>query len=89
MIKNDIDANVYRFQTMLRIVFSKKMIKDRVSRDFFESKNQKKINKFKTFLFKKNILYPKNGIIFFSEANTKKHIDYFIKNISIALKNFF
>lgn len=81
---NNIDAKVYRFQTMLRIIFSQKKIKDRMARDFFEKKNQNKINEFKAYLFKKKILYPKNGIIFFSEANTKKHVDYIIKSILSA-----
>ena len=89
LIENNIDARVYRFQTMLRIVFSKKTIKNRLARDFFESKSQKNINQFKNFLFEKKILYPKNGIIFFSNANKKNHIDYFIKNISSGLKSFF
>ena len=71
---NNIDAKVYRFQTMLRIIFNK---------------NQVKINEFKAYLFKKKILYPKNGIIFFSEANTKKHVDYIIRNILSAFDIFF
>ena len=86
---NNIDAKVYRFQTMLRIIFSKKKVKDRIARDFFENKNQVKINEFKSYLFKKKILYPKNGIIFFSEANTKKHVDYIIRNILSAFDIFF
>ena len=86
---NNIDAKVYRFQTMLRIIFSKKKVKDRIARDFFENKNQVKINEFKAYLFKKKILYPKNGIIFFSKANTKKHVDYIIRNILSAFDIFF
>ena len=87
--QNNMDAYVYRFQTMLRIVFSKKEVKDRIARDFFEDKNKGKILQFKNYLFEKKILYPKNGIIFFSEANKKKHIDYFIKNILSAFNTFF
>ena len=87
--KNKIDAKVYRFQSMARIIFSKKQISDRVQRDFFEKKNKLKIKKLKNFLLKKKILYPKNGIIFFSEANTIKNIKFFIKNISLGLKKYF
>ena len=57
---------------MLRIIFSKKKVKDRIARDFFENKNQVKINEFKAYLFKKKILYPKNGIIFFFQGEYKK-----------------
>ena len=35
---NNIDAKVYRFQTMLRIIFSKKKVKDRIARDFLKIK---------------------------------------------------
>ena len=89
LINEKIDAQVYRFQTMLRIVFSKKSIKDRISRDFFEKKNIKKIDNFKLYLMKKGIIYPNNGIIFFSDANTIQNLNYIIKNISIGLKKFF
>ena len=74
---------------MLRIVFSKNEISDRAQRDFFEKKNKLKIKKLKEFLLTKKILYPKNGIIFFSDANSKKHIKYFLKNISLGLKKIF
>ena len=74
---------------MLRIVFSKKNIKDRISRDFFEKKNINKIDNFKLYLMKKGIIYPNNGIIFFSNANTIQNLNYIIKNISIGLKKFF
>ena len=87
--KNGLDAQVYRFQSMVRIIFSKNKIIDRVQRDFFEEKNKFKIKKLKEFLLTKKILYPKNGIIFFSNANNKKHIEYFVKNISLGLKKVF
>ena len=74
---------------MARIIFSKKQISDRVQRDFFEKKNKLKIKKLKNFLLKKKILYPKNGIIFFSEANTRENIKFFVKNISLGLKKYF
>ena len=38
---------------------------------------------------KKGIIYPNNGIIFFSNANTIQNLNYIIKNISIGLKKFF
>lgn len=87
--KHKIDAKVYRFQSMTRIIFSRKQISDRVQRDFFENRNKSKIRKLKNFLLTKKILYPKNGIIFFSDANTNKHIKFFIKNISLGLKKYF
>ena len=38
LVENNMDVRVYRFQTILRIVFSKEQIKSRISRDFFEKK---------------------------------------------------
>jgi hypothetical protein len=55
----------------------------------FSKKSRKKI-KFLEFLFKKNIYYPKNGIVLLSLANNnKKYLDYIINMICIGLKKFF
>ena len=89
LIQENIDIQVYRFQTMLRIIFSRRQIKDRISRDFFEKKKISKVKKFKSFLMKKGIIYPNNGIIFFSYANTKQEVDFIIRTISFGLKKFF
>ena len=65
-IKNNIDVKVYRFFSMIRLIYSSnKDIHDRSSRDFFEKKKSKDIEKLKSFLIKNKINYPKNGIIFF------------------------
>lgn len=85
----NIDAKVYRFQTMLRITFSKNKIQDRISRDFFEKKNISKVDDFKYYLMNKGIIYPHNGIIFFSDSNTKQHLNYITKVINAGLKKFF
>ena len=89
LVENNMDVRVYRFQTILRIVFSKEQIKSRISRDFFEKKNLNKINNFKLFLFKKGIIYPNNGIIFFSSANNKKQINFIIESILEGLIKYF
>ena len=73
---------------MLRLVFTSSIVKNRAQRDFFEKRNKKKINKFRSFLETKNILYPKNGLIFLSSQTTKKDINYIIKNFKIGLEKF-
>lgn len=78
----NIDAKVYRFFSILRIVFSKKNIKDRVQRDFLEKKNYKKINQFKKYLLTKNIYYPSSGVIFFSDKTTFANL----KEITLSFK---
>jgi glutamate-1-semialdehyde aminotransferase len=87
--KNNIDAKVYAYESILRIIFSKNLINNRMQRDFLEKKKDKNVLKFKNFLLKKNIFYPKNGIIFFSNTIEKYQLSYLIKNINFGLKKFF
>ena len=75
--------------SILRIVFSKKIIKDRQSRDFFEKNKSSNIVKFKNFLFKNNIYYPNNGIIFISASHSKSEISYAANVIIEGLRKFF
>lgn len=84
--KNNIDARVYSYSSMARIVFSKKNIYNRTQRDFFEKNNKKIIDKFSKYMWKKGIYFPRNGIIFFSFANTQKEINYVKKIIEQGLK---
>jgi glutamate-1-semialdehyde 2,1-aminomutase len=87
---NNIDAKVYRFDAIVRIVFSKGKIQNRIQRDFLEKKYFKKKDKFIKFLIKKKIHYPKNGIILLSLANNnKKDLNYIIKIICFGLNKYF
>jgi glutamate-1-semialdehyde aminotransferase len=87
-LKNKIDAKVYRYFSMIRLVYSSKNINDRESRDFFETKKINKIEKFKSYLLKNRIYYPNNGIIFFSFSSTKKNYKYITQKFKVGLKNF-
>ena len=60
-----------------------------MQRDFLEKRKDKNVLKFKNFLLKKNIFYPKNGIIFFSNTIEKYQLSFLIKNINFGLKKFF
>ena len=81
-----IPAKVYRFHSLLRLVFSNNSIKNRSQRDFFESRNSKKIIKFRTILKLKKILYPKNGLIFLCSQTSTKSINYIIENFKKSLE---
>ena len=87
--KEKIEAKVYRFDSIMRIVFSKKEINNRIQRDFFEKKNISNIVKFKKYLLDKKIYYPKNGIIFLSNSTSYKSVNYILNYIKIGLKRFF
>ncbi len=87
--KNNIDIKVYRFKSMLRLVFTKASIKDRLGRDFLEEKKSKSIMKFKDYIKKQKIYMPSSGIIFFSYSHEKKHIDYLISKIKSGTLKYF
>ena len=87
--KERIEAKVYRFDSILRIVFSSKKITNRIQRDFFEKKNIHNINRFKEYLLDNKIYYPRNGIIFLSNSTSYKSINYVLKHIKIGLKKKF
>ena len=82
-----IPAKIFRFQSLLRLVFSDKIINTKAQRDYFEIKNVDKIHKFRVFLKRKNILYPKNGIIFLSAKTSTKNLNYIIKNFKSGLNH--
>ena len=86
--ENKIDAFVYRFKSMLRIVFTKKKVKNRSQRDFLELKNFQKINKFRNFLLKNKVYYPSSGVIFMSTSTTNADLKTLIKLFKQGLKKF-
>jgi glutamate-1-semialdehyde 2,1-aminomutase len=86
---NKIKCRVYRFESIIRLVFTDKLLQNRTQRDFFEKNQLSAVKKFKKFLYKQNIYYPANGIIFISQATTISDCDYIIKKFKEALKKFF
>ena len=87
--KENLNAKIYRFDSILRIVFSKKKINSRIQRDFLEKNKSKPKRNFEIFLLKKNIHLPSNGIILFSIKTNKKNINYVIDSVCKGLKKFF
>lgn len=88
ILQNEIDAKVIRFYSLIRIVFSKKNIKNRAQRDFFEKKKLVQRKNFIKYLKNSGIYFPGNGIISLSYALTNDQIKYTIKKLKIGLKNF-
>ena len=88
-IDRKLDIRVYKFYSMLRIIYSNKDIKNRSQRDQVESSKDVKILNFKNFLMKKGIFYPNNGIIFFSYQSSYKNFNYLINIFKIGLKRYF
>ncbi len=69
--------------------FSKKNVKNRLQRDFFETNQLDNVKKFKDFLYKNKIYYPANGIIFMSQATTIADCNYIIEKFKKGLNKFF
>jgi hypothetical protein len=80
---------VIQFGSIILIIFSKNAPKDKMQRDFFEKKNNKKRLKFINFLKSKKIYFPLNGIIFLNIAFSSKELNYSIKIITKGLKKYF
>ena len=74
---------------MMRLVFTKKKVNNRIQRDFLEREKNNRIVNFKKYLFMNNIYYPPSGILFLSEASKKKNIDLIINIFCKGLKKFF
>ena len=70
----------------MRIVFSSKDVKNRSQRDFLEKNKLNSKKKFIKFLYKYNIYYPSNGIIFLHVIIKNFELQYLIKIISEGLK---
>ena len=86
---NNLDLKIYRFHSMLRLVYTKDSIKDRASRDFLELKKNKLISKFQNYIRNKNIYIPSSGIMFQSYSHEKKDIDFIIKEFKKGLLKIF
>ena len=87
--KNNINAFVYRFKSILRLVYTNKKVSNRLQRDFLESKNINNINKLRKFLLENKIYYPSSGIIFMSTATSNSDLNFLIKIFKQGLKKFF
>ena len=85
---NKLNANILRCESMLRIIFSKKLPKDRVERDFLEKNKKKTVDNFRNFLLNQGLYYPSNGILFISYQNSKNDVKKIIKSINAALLKF-
>ena len=86
--KKAINAHVYRFQSLIRLVFSDKEISNRLQRDFLEKKNNRNIKKLRSFLLKKHIYYPTSGIIFISTETSFSDLKKILREIKEGLAKY-
>ena len=84
-----IDLKVYRFKSMMRLVYTNQNLKDRYSRDFIEKNKSKSILNFKKYIRDKGIYLPSSGIIFFSYSHSIGNIKYLINIFKTGSLKFF
>ncbi|MDA9698805.1 aminotransferase class III-fold pyridoxal phosphate-dependent enzyme [Candidatus Pelagibacter sp.] len=84
-----IDLKVYRFKSMMRLVYTNQSLKDRYSRDFIEKNKSKSILNFKKYIRDKGIYLPSSGIIFFSYSHSIGNIKYLINIFKTGSLKFF
>ncbi len=89
ILKNNLDIKVYRYSSIIRIVYTKKKVQNRIQRDFFENKVSKKINLLRKYLLDNGIYYPSSGIIFFSFSTSYKSINYVINILKKGFIKYF
>ncbi len=87
--KKKMDLKVYRFKSMMRLVYSNQNLKDRYSRDFIEKNKSKSISNFKKYIKNKGIYLPSSGIIFFSYGHSAGNIRYLINIFKSGSLKFF
>ena len=87
--KEKIQAKIYRFKSLLRIVYTDKKVLNRSQRDFLENNKLSRVALIRNFLHKKRIYYPGNGLIFFSNQISTPEIRYLIKSLKLAFKQYY
>lgn len=87
--KNRLNIKLIKFTSIIRIIFSKDIPKDRVQRDFFEKKNNFKKIQFIKYLKKRKIIFPSNGIIFLNNSIKIKEIKKLVKILARGLAIYF
>ncbi len=88
-IKENINVKLIRYNSIIRICFSKKNIKNKKEREKIETRLRNKIIKFKKYALKNGIYLSKNGAIFLSTSHSLQSIKYIVKVLEKASKKFF
>ena len=79
---------MYRFKSILRLVFTNKKVSNRIQRDFLEKKNNTGAKKLRTFLLHNGVYYANNGIIFISTQTSQSDIKNLLKLFKAGLKKY-
>jgi len=86
---NNLNLKIIRYDSILRIIYSKNIIKNKAQRENIENKLLSKINNFQKYVMRNGVFLSKKGAIFFSYSHRLKDIKYIIKILSEASKKKF
>ena len=87
--KNKIDIKIYRYESIVRIIYSNKLINNKHDKEKFEKIKKNRILDFKKYIFRKNIFCSENGAIFLSYQNNLKDIKYIVQIFTKGFKKYF
>ena len=87
--QNKLEIQVYYFQSLARIIFTKEQVINRTQRDFLEKNQSTNIIKMTKELEKVGIKYPSNGVLLFNNAMNNEDIKYLIINFKKVILKIF
>ena len=85
---NNIDARIIRYTSIIRIIFTRKNVKNKIEKEIKEKRKSRQIKKFNNYVFDQNIFLSNNGAIFISYENSKKDIEKILKVFKLGFKKF-
>jgi len=86
---NNLDLQIIRYDSIMRLIYSKNIIQNKSQREIIEEKLFSKINKFQKYLILNGVFLSKKGAIFFSYSHNLGDIKHIIKVFSAGSKKFF
>ena len=87
--KNNLDLKIIRYDSIMRIIYSKNIIQNKSQREIIEKKLLSKINNFQKYLMHNGVFVSKKGAIFFSYSHNLRDIKHIVKVFSEGSKKIF
>ena len=87
--KNNLDLKIIRYDSIMRIIYSKNIIQNKAQRENIEKKLSSKINNFQKYVMNNGVFLSKKGTIFFSYSHNLKDIKHIVKVFSNGTKKYF
>ena len=76
---NNIDMKIIRYDSIIKIIYTKKKIKNKKEKKIIEDKFQEKIKNLRKFTFDNGVFLTLKGAIFFPYTYSLKDLNFLIK----------